>query len=309
MNNESIQLPSPVQKVDFDFGCTCFVKRDDFIHPDVSGNKYRKLKYLIKQTILLRKAGIITFGGAFSNHIYATAAYAAMSGLQSIGFIRGEDDEANPTFQFARAKGMTLHFVSRQDYKSKSEYDIVSQILPNNAEYMIIPEGGDHPLALKGVEEVITELDVQGIIPDYLAVSAGSGTTAVGLLKGIKKYGWDTKLIVMSAINSTHLYYKILEESEAKPYDIHFFSEYSLGGYAKTNEALINLMHEFYIQTGIHTDPIYTGKLVYGLKQLASKHFFKTEDLLLWIHTGGLQGIAGYNYMMWKRGNSNRFHA
>lgn len=296
-----MHLPSPLQEVKFVFGCTCFVKRDDLIHPEVSGNKYRKLKYIFEHLTLRGIPGIITLGGAFSNHIYAAATYARLKGLKSIGLIRGEQDVLNPTLQYVQAQGMQLYFISRQEYRNKSESEIIQNIQNQHPEFMFIPEGGDLPLAYIGVMEVIDEIKEQGVKPDYLAVSAGTGNTASGLLRGIKKLGWNTKLIVMPAIQSTHLKKKILADSEGEQNDLFYFEQFSHGGYAKTNKELIDFMHQYYEQTNIPTDPVYTGKLVYGLNQLSKNNFFKPADVLVWLHTGGLQGVKGYNYMQAKK--------
>ena len=302
MNQSIYQVPSPIQRVDFEFGCTCYVKRDDLIHAEVSGNKYRKLKHLMQEAILHAKPGVITYGGAFSNHIYATAAFAAQVGLASVGVIRGEDDPYNPTLQFARSKGMKLHFVSRMDYKLKSESNLIRLIHTNYPDYLIIAEGGDHPLAVKGVKETIDEIQNQGFVaPDYLIVAAGTGTTAVGLLQGMKHYQWHTKLIMMPAIKSNHLVEKVCTEARVDRERVYCDDTFSLGGYAKTTKGLIDFIMHFYNTTGIPTDPIYTGKSVYGLHTLAQKGYFKSDDTLLWLHSGGLQGIAAYNYMQNKQ--------
>ena len=302
MDQTLFQLPSPIQKVDFDFGCTCFVKRDDMIHAEISGNKYRKLKYLMHEVVQHNLQGVLTYGGAFSNHIYATAAFAAQVGLSSVGVIRGEDDPSNPTLQFARSKGMKLHFVSRMDYKLKSESNLIRLIQTNYPHYLIIAEGGDHPVAIKGVEETIDEIQTQGLIaPDYLIVAAGTGTTAVGLLKRMKHYQWHTKLIMMPAIQSNHLVEKVCTEAGVDRERVYCDDTFSLGGYAKTTKGLIDFITQFYKTTGIPTDPIYTGKSVYGLHTLAQKGYFKSDDTILWLHSGGLQGIAAYNYMQNKQ--------
>lgn len=299
----SILQPAPLEKCTFNFGCNTYIKRDDLIHPEVSGNKSRKLKYLVQSFIQQGKKGIITFGGAFSNHIYATAAYGNMLDLGCVGIIRGEDDIRNPTLRFARAQNMQLYFVSRDEYKLKDRSTKIVSILSHYPDYGIIPEGGDHILAMDGVAEILDEIENLQVIPDYLALSCGTGTTAAGILKSIIERRWATKVIVIPALNNQHLIKEILIKANAHDHvdKLIYLPGYAGRGYGKADLALIQFMHHFYESTHIPLDPIYTGKLFYGLYQLAEQGYFRPQETLIILHTGGLQGIAGYNYILQKK--------
>ena len=160
-----LQIPSPIQRIQMSLldeqGIELYIKREDLIHPTVSGNKWRKLKKNIETILNEKYSGIITFGGAFSNHIYSTAAAAHLMGIQSVGIIRGEEDEQNPTLQFAKDKGMKLHFVSRSDYRQKEQSESIQLLLKDYPNYWLLPEGGSNQLGLEGCYEVGEELQRQ----------------------------------------------------------------------------------------------------------------------------------------------------
>jgi 1-aminocyclopropane-1-carboxylate deaminase len=246
---------------------------------------------------------VITFGGAFSNHIHATAAYCHMMHLKCVGIIRGEDDASNPTLRRARALGMQLYFISRAEYKLKEASDLVKFIIAKHEGYGIIPEGGDHPLALRGVAEMLDEIEDQKVIPDYIALSCGTGATAAGVLKSVIDRSWQTKVIVIPALNNHHLQGDILSKANAQSHaeKLIYIDDFSRAGYAKTDPALIQYMHQVYDSTHIPLDPVYTGKLAFALTQMGKQDFFKPLDKLIIVHTGGLQGISGYNYLMQKK--------
>lgn len=298
-----ILLPSPLEECPAALGCISYIKRDDLIHPLVSGNKYRKLKYVVQNMMQKGKMGIITFGGAFSNHIYATAAYCHMMQLNCAGIIRGEEDVANPTLQFARAQGMHLYFVSREEYSLKGQSNEIKRIIANHPGWGIIPEGGDHELALIGVAEILDEIEDQYIVPDYIALSCGTGTTAAGILKSILQRNWHTKVIVIPALNNHTLRDDILLKANAEKHAdrLIYKAEFSGEGYAKAAPRLIQFMHQFYESTHIPLDPVYTGKLFFGVSQLAREGYFQSRDTLILLHTGGLQGNRGYNYLLQKQ--------
>ncbi|MEP7321341.1 MAG: pyridoxal-phosphate dependent enzyme [Saprospiraceae bacterium] len=300
-------LPVPIEICNFNFGCQSYVLRDDLSHSEISGNKYRKLKYVMSSIMKSGAKGIITFGGPFSNHIYSTAAYANLLGLESIGIIRGEDDKDNPTLKFARSRNMRLYFVSRSAYRLKQESSEIKALLLSNPDHEIVDEGGEHPLAFVGLKEIVDEIEDQKMIPDYIAISAGTGTTAAGILRAVCDKRWKTKIIVISPMKNKVLMDKIISISDRKFHSdqLVFIDEFAGNGYAKVSEELIRFMYTFYEVTRIKLDQIYTAKLVHGLYQLSLRNFFKPNDTLLWIHTGGLQGIEGYNYMMHKLGKGS----
>ncbi|MBK7373482.1 MAG: pyridoxal-phosphate dependent enzyme [Saprospiraceae bacterium] len=301
MELQSIPLPSALQRIDFDFPFSLMVKRDDLIHPQVSGNKYRKLQGILDHVQSNNIKGVLTFGGAFSNHIYATAAAAAAYGLESIGIIRGEDDDANPTLRFVRANGMKLFFVPRSEYSLKLDSILVRSIINQYRHLQVIPEGGDDPLAYDGLGMVITEMIDQGHNPDYLVVAAGTGTTAVGLLKALKKYQLDTKLLIFPALKHQGLHKDIIKKAGVDSSQAIYCDQYHFGGYARATEELIEFMNNFLKVTGIPLDPVYNAKLVYGLYQMGKEKWFKPADRVIWLHTGGIQGSVAYNYLALKK--------
>lgn len=300
-------LPSPVEKISWRQDINWLVKRDDLIHPLVSGNKYRKLKYILHDFNQGNYKGLISFGGAFSNHIHALAALCGFNKIPSVGIIRGEEDLDNPSLAFARSQGMELHFVSRVAYRMKNRDEQIAAILNRYKDYYLVPEGGDHPLAERGVAEIIHELEMQGFMPDYLALSAGTGSTSAGLIKTILNKGWPTRVLVFSSLKASGLRDKIENRSGFSRKDFEFMDQYSLGGYARTNPAYLDFMRQFCQTTGIPVDPVYNGKVVFGLTDLFEKGFFKAGSSILWLHTGGLQGLAAFNYMQRKKFGSKGF--
>ena len=294
-------LPSPVDRVHWIRESHWFVKRDDLIHSLVSGNKYRKLKYILRDFKRGNWRGMISFGGAFSNHIHALAALCGMNGIPSVGIIRGEDDPANPTLAFARSQGMDLHFVSREAYRLKSESERIADILQGFSDFYLVPEGGDHPLAERGVGEVVHELEMQEMRPDYLALSAGTGSTATGLIKALVKKGWPTRVLVLSSLKAMGLRDKIAAGSGIDRNDFDFMDQYGLGGYARTRPEYLDFLRQFSEKTGIPVDPVYNGKVVFGLDDLQKRGYFKAGSSVLWLHTGGLQGLEAYHYMQRKK--------
>ena len=287
-------IPSPVHKLESVFPFQCYMKRDDLIHQEVSGNKYRKLKYLIQEAINHQKKGIITFGGPFSNHIYSTAAFTHLLGLPSVGIIRGEEDLNNPTINFAIENEMKIHFVSRLDYKIKNS-ETIMRILSTYPDYLVIPDGGYHPLALKGVNEILEELD---FIPDFIACSIGTGATAAGLLMGIVQKGWKTKVLAFSSMKNKSLrdqIFVLANVSETK--NLIMIEEYHGGGYAKLNPTLLSFHESFFTKTKITLDPIYTLKMMFGLDDMGHTNYFNANDTVLAYHSGGIQGWNGFEYL------------
>jgi 1-aminocyclopropane-1-carboxylate deaminase len=299
-------LPGVIERCHFDFGCQAYVLRDDLIHSEISGNKYRKLKHVMASYIGRGAKGIITFGGPFSNHIYSTAAYCKLLGLESVGIIRGEDDKENPTLNFVRSKGMKLQFVPRSEYRLKIDSSQIRTILNSFPEYGLLNEGGEHPLAFDGLKKIVDDIEDHDLIPDFIALSAGTGITAAGILRAVCDKKWETKVVVLSPMKNNMLAHKIITKAErdCSADQLIFIDEFAGTGYAKASDELIRFMHKFYTDTQIKLDPVYTGKLVFGLHQLSQKGFFNPNDKLVWIHTGGLQGIEGYNFLNHKLGKS-----
>lgn len=296
-------LPSPIQIIKNqhirDKDIQLYIKRDDLIHPKVSGNKYRKLKYNISKTRAEGKNQVITFGGAFSNHIHAFAAACYYEGLTAIGIIRGELDENNPTLKYCKNIGMELIPVSRSAYRDKENAPEILQILARYPNAMVIPEGGTNDLALIGVAEIIDEIRSQNFPnPDYIVLASGTGGTTAGLLSSDKLH---SKVLSLSTLNSKHLKNEILQLVKGKNGDkLEVNTDYHFGGYAKWTEELLRFIEDFERESFVPLDHVYNGKALYGLMDLIKKDYFPRGSTILYLHTGGLQGKDGLAYMMAK---------
>ncbi|CAL2075114.1 1-aminocyclopropane-1-carboxylate deaminase [Tenacibaculum sp. 190524A02b] len=280
-----------------------FIKREDTIHPFVSGNKYRKLKYNIEEAIHQKKQTLLTFGGAFSNHIAAVASAGNLSKLKTIGIIRGEElanklDEVlvkNATLKHAYENGMHLKFVSREDYRKKEENIFIEVLKEEFGDFYLIPEGGTNELAIRGCKEILQPKDEKF---DYICCAIGTGGTISGIINSVKNH---QKVIGFPALKGDFLQKEI--ESLAKRNDNwELTKEYHFGGYGKFNEELIRFINQFKKETKIPLDPIYTGKMLFGIIDMVSKNSFPEGSKILAIHTGGLQGIKGANEKLKNKG-------
>ena len=265
-----------------------FLKRDNLIHPLVSGNKWRKLKYNL---LAAREQGfdtLLTFGGAYSNHLYATAAAGQEFGFRTIGVVRGEElanAPHNVTLQFCEACGMRLYFVSRTDYRHKDDPDFLADLVHQFGSCYVLPEGGTNELAVQGTAEILPEIiDQLGYAPDYVGCAVGTGGTVAGLAKSAPS---ATTVLGFLSLNASHFQFpgNIPEVTHCQ-----LETAYSFGGYAKTTPELLDFIHTFEHTTGVLLDQVYTGKMLYGLYDLALKGYFRKEATVVAIHTGGLQG-------------------
>lgn len=263
-----------------------FIKRDDKIHPFISGNKWRKLKYSIHEALEQEKKKLVTFGGAWSNHLLATAAAAAEFNFQSYGFVRGEEVE-NPVLTMCKLFGMHLQFVSREAYRDKE--NLFNGQFEKDPEAMYIPEGGYGKKAVLGCAEIIDELTRDY---DALFCAAGTGATAAGLTQGILKHNKQTKLHVIPVVKGNFIPSEI-EKLGTSTREILFHEEYHFGGYAKTQPSLLHFVKEFTSRTGILIEPIYTGKSFFAAFDQIQKDKFPRGSQILLLHTGGLTGILG----------------
>lgn len=272
-----------------------WVKRVDLFHPLISGNKWFKLKYNIDS---MREKGLnqmITFGGAWSNHIHATAAAGREYGLKSIGIIRGEEPkEWSETLKDAQAWGMQLEFISREAYDEKETEDFKMWLLAEYGPSLIVPEGGANYLGVNGCMEILEEQDA---MYDIICCSAGTGTMAAGLALMLKPH---QKLMIFPALKGgflrneirKKLVYFLMDDEAADDLmqQVIVCDEYHFGGYAKWNDELLSFMDSFETNEQIPLDQIYTGKLIYGVLQERKKGFIGREMKTLVIHSGGLQG-------------------
>jgi 1-aminocyclopropane-1-carboxylate deaminase len=268
-----------------------FIKREDLIHPFISGNKYRKLKYNLLQAKKEELPTLLTFGGAFSNHIAAVAFAGIEYGFNTIGVIRGEELETkideNPTLLFAQQNGMQFYFETRDNYRNRDSENYKDNLKVLFGDFYLIPEGGTNELAVKGCKEILTAEDN---VFDYICCSVGTGGTISGILNSISE---DQKVIGFSALNGSFMKNDIRKFTNAKNWVLK--DEYTFGGYAKTSNELIEFINSFYNRTKIPLDPVYTGKMLFGIEDLINKKYFPNGSKILAIHTGGLQGIKGMN--------------
>lgn len=281
------KIYSPVDKVELLPFDNLFAKRDDLIDPYVSGNKWRKLKYLLKKAEEEKKAHLVTFGGAYSNHLVATAAAASRTGLKSTAFVRGEEVK-NEILFLCSLFGMNLIFTDRESYKNKPL--LFNKYFQKDSEAIFIDEGGASEEATIGCAEIIEELTERY---DHIFCAAGTGTTAAGLLKGIKKNKLNTKLHVVPVLkNGFFIKDEMLKYTSDSP-NLLFHTDYHFGGYAKTTPQLTSFIKNFVRDTGILIDPVYTAKMFYAITDLQKTNVIKSHEKILAIHTGGLLGLFG----------------
>ena len=267
------------------------VKREDLLHPHISGNKFRKLKYNIIEAKANGNTALLTFGGAFSNHIAATAAAGNEYGFATIGIIRGEElaDKVsdNPTLTFARDCGMHLKFISRKAYRNKVETSFIDSLKTEFGDFYLLPEGGTNDLAVKGCEEILNEGDD---VFTHICCAVGTGGTVAGIINSAAAH---QKVIGFPALKGAGLSDDICKFAQQGSWEL--VTDYHFGGYGKVNEQLITFVNDFFDTTGIPLDPVYTGKMFFGVIHLINKGWFPENANVLLIHTGGLQGIAGMN--------------
>ncbi|TDD78924.1 1-aminocyclopropane-1-carboxylate deaminase/D-cysteine desulfhydrase [Flavobacterium caseinilyticum] len=278
-------------KTQFPNSIEIHIKREDLIHPFVSGNKFRKLKYNLLQAKIENHQTLLTFGGAFSNHIAAVAFAGKEKGFKTIGMIRGDELEdkvsENPTLSFAQKCGMQLEFISRVDYRLKSEVSFLENLKQKFGHFYLIPEGGTNELAIKGCQEILTKDDAEF---DYICCSIGTGGTISGIINSVLPH---QKVLGFPALKGDFLKKEIRIFVQNENWEL--VTDYHFGGYGKVNAALIEFINQFNLENQIPLDPIYTGKMVFGVIDLIKKNYFPAHSKILLIHTGGIQGIQGMN--------------
>ena len=289
--NIDLEIFSPVHQIKnklFDEqGIKVFIKRDDLIHPIISGNKWRKLKYLLKQAQAENKTHLITFGGAYSNHLLATAAAAAKFGFKSTGIVRGEPVN-NDTLFLCRLHGMDLLFTDRESYRYKPV--LFEKHFGNNPEAFFINEGGASAAGAKGCSELIDELAESY---DHIFCACGTGTTAAGIINGIQSHGLSTQFHAVPVFKNGGFIKDEIDELLTSPSSYYLHTDYHFGGYGKTEERLIEFIKQFVASTGILIEPVYTSKMLYAIYDLAGKNYFKPGSRILAVHSGGIWGLLG----------------
>ena len=289
--NFNLNIPSPVVELKSnlikDKNISVFVKREDLIHPIISGNKWRKLKYNFREIKKKNHNSVLSFGGAFSNHLHALSWFANCYKIKSIGLVRGDDTvKLSSTLLFCQKNNMDLYFLDRKTYRENKYLNkTVFDIKKKHNNIYVIPEGGCNNLGIKGCEEILKEVDGQF---DFVCSSFGTGCTAAGIINSLKK---NQKYLGFSSLKGGGYMEEVISNmcNKNKNWSLNF--DYHFGGFGKINSHLDQFIKEFYLKFKILLDPVYTGKLFFGIFDLISNNFFKPKSKILIIHTGGLQGI------------------
>ncbi|MEF3077724.1 1-aminocyclopropane-1-carboxylate deaminase/D-cysteine desulfhydrase [Winogradskyella poriferorum] len=283
LNNSTVQLA---------------LKPEYIIHTFISGNKYRKLKYNLEKAKDLKNDTILSFGGAYSNHIAATAFAGKFYGFRTVGIIRGEElvdkVDSNPTLKFAKGCGMQFKFVDRETYRDKAEVDFIDSLKAEFGDFYLVPEGGTNLLAVQGCEEILNENDSDF---DFICCSIGTGGTISGVINASKSH---QKILGFPALKGDFIREDIRKFATKDNWDL--ITDYHFGGYGKIKPELITFINDFKKRYNIPLDPIYTGKMMYGIFDLIEKQFFPKDSKILAIHTGGLQGVEGMNITLKRKG-------
>lgn len=278
--NEKVILP-------FETSVELFVKREDVLHSEISGNKFRKLKYNLQEAKRLGFTKLLTFGGAYSNHIAAVAAASKAFGFDTIGIIRGDElaDKfmENETLKLAYENGMRFEFISRTAYRNKTSDEFLDQLKLKFGDFYLIPEGGTNAFAVQGCQEILT---VEDLNFGYICCAIGTGGTISGVINSSVE---NQKILGFPALKEDYLDAEILKFSRKSNWEL--IRDYHFGGYAKTNPDLIDFVVDFNKTQNFEIEPIYTGKMFYGLFEMIKDNFFKPNSRILAIHTGGLQGL------------------
>ena len=281
---ETIAQNIPDQQINF-HDITLIIRRLDLVHPQISGNKFFKLKYNFLEAKRQDYQHILSFGGAYSNHIAATAFAAQQFGFQSVGVIRGEelaDRPLNPTLATAQEFGMQLHFVSRDEYRRKQQPEYLAELARQFPEHYVIPEGGTNALAIQGCQEILKDSDAQF---DVICCAVGTGGTISGLIEASHAH---QQILGFSALKGSFLKDEVAQLTKKTNWNI--LDDYCCGGYAKTSAALVQFIRDFEAEFSIPLEQIYTAKMLMGIFDLIEKNYFLARSKLLVIHSGGLQG-------------------
>ncbi|MET3732962.1 1-aminocyclopropane-1-carboxylate deaminase/D-cysteine desulfhydrase [Moheibacter stercoris] len=272
-----------------------YLLREDQIHPNISGNKFRKLKYNLEAFKNGNYSAMLTFGGAYSNHIAAVAAAGKEFSIPTIGIIRGEELESkyqeNPTLQLASQNGMKLEFISRSEYRNKSNPEFLEILKEKFGNVYILPEGGTNEFAVKGCEEILGQHTKEY---NFIACPMGTAGTISGIIRSCNDK--QTILGFPALKNADFLREEIQQWTSKSNFDL--ILDYHFGGYAKITPQFIDFLNEFTQKYNVNLDPIYSGKMMFGLLNLVKQNFFPAKSKVLAIHTGGLQGIKGINQQL-----------
>ncbi|MFZ2404883.1 MAG: pyridoxal-phosphate dependent enzyme [Methylobacter sp.] len=266
-----------------------WMKRDDLLHPVISGNKWRKLKYILDHALSLGADTLISMGGAYSNHLHALAYVGMVLGLKTIGLVRGEQPETlTPALQDMKAWGMELKFVSRSDYRALRQYKGWNDLPGLKSRQYWLPEGGAQLMALKGVAELVADIEMPY---NTLCVPCGTGTTLAGIVDAAPE---QSSILGFAALkNAGFLTAEVAAMLSQPRNNWQINLDYHFGGFAKINAGLSAFIEDFELKTTIPLEPVYTGKMMYAIYELIKKHYFRPGERIIAVHTGGLQGKRG----------------
>jgi len=297
-----LNLPSPVTQIKtpllVEKKIKLFIKRDELIHPVIQGNKWRKLKYNLIEAQKTNCRTLLSFGGAYSNHLHALAYAGKQLGIKTIGIIRGEAPQPlNPCLQDMQNWGMQLKFIKRIDYKQKNNPDFLKYLKQQLGDFYLIPEGANNAQGIKGCAEILKELQEPY---DVICCEVGSGTMLSSLIQN--DINPHTQYLGFAVMKNAQLdddicnSLKMIEKSATQLPAWKINHAYHFGGFAKTTEELNHFIKAFKQQHNIQLEPVYSGKMLWGIFDLISKDHFKPDATILAIHGGGLQGLRGYEY-------------
>lgn len=286
----------PIVEIPIKSKVRLFIKREDLTHPEISGNKYWKMFYNVKKYLEkeVSERKIITFGGAFSNHIAAAAALGKEFGIKTLGIIRGNELEdswqENPTLFSAHQNGMSFRFVTRETYRYKEK--MMKELQTEFPESLVVPEGGTNENAVEGIQYMLTD-ETNDF--DYICSAVGTGGTVSGLSKFAQPH---QKIIGFKAVKDNSLENRIKNLSKK---DNFILIDASDGGFGKITDENVRFINEFYQYFGIVLEPVYTGKMLRKIFEMIADNYFPANSKILAFHTGGLQGIVGANEMLKKK--------
>jgi 1-aminocyclopropane-1-carboxylate deaminase/D-cysteine desulfhydrase-like pyridoxal-dependent ACC family enzyme len=301
---------TPLQKINHplfcDHGIELFIKREDLVHPQISGNKWYKLKYNLAHARQQGFKHLVSFGGAFSNHLHALAFAGHQFGFETTGFVRGEIlQPLNPTLADAVAWGMTLHSLTRSEYRQRHDPEFVQQLITPHQPCFVIPEGAANDLALLGCGEIVTTINQQLDSYDYICVPCGSGATLAGIVLALENCDAESAVQALgfSALKghpglADEVSSMLGAVGNAQKSRWQIVDEFHCGGFGKITPELVLFMRQWREQTGLILEPLYTGKMLLGLCTLVRRGFFNAGTKIVVVHTGGLQGLRGMQAQM-----------
>lgn len=280
-------IHAPLQKIDdpllTPYGVQLYLKRDDLIHPHISGNKWRKLKYNLIQAAADKHDTLLTFGGAYSNHILATAHAGQLLGFRTIGIIRGEEySPLNPVLNEAQKAGMDLHYMPRWRYRQKESAEVIEELASLFGRFYLLPEGGTNQLAVLGCQEIVEEIDRPY---DLICCACGTGGTLAGVISGLsnKQTALGIAVLKGESFLPEDISALVVPDSSAQ-WSISF--DYHFGGYAKKDSTLLEFIDRFYTIHKIQLDPVYTGKLMFGIYDMIQRGLIPSGQTVVALHTG-----------------------